>query len=216
MSNSGGGLEAGDVRVLAVVLRRLLREEPVDPPALSAGLGLAHPELDAALRRLAAAGVIYVSGRSVIAAYPLSAVPTRHRLRIGRRTAYANCAVDALAVPPMVDEPVRIESACAHCDAAIAVAAHAGSIIESRPAAPVVFHVSRDCCDAGPAVLSRCPHINFFCDTSHAEIWLAARPTLSGDVLPLVHAAARAQARFASTIRLSRGEAVQPAELRGG
>ncbi len=216
MSTPGGGLEADDTRVLAVVLRRLVQEEPVDPASLSAGVGLARPALDAALRRLDAAGVVYLRGGSVSTAYPLSAVPTRHRLRIGRRTAYANCAVDALAVPPMVDRDVRIESACARCEAAIVVAAHAGRVIESRPAAAMVFHVGRDCCDAGPTVLTQCPHINFFCDASHARMWLAGHPTLSGDVLPLTQAAARARGRFASIIRLARGEAVQPAEFRGG
>jgi alkylmercury lyase-like protein len=216
MSHARAGLEPNDVRVLAEILRQLLRAEPVDAPVLCAGAGLSRADVESALRRLDAAGIVYADGGSVSAAYPLSAVPTRHRVRIGARTAYANCAVDALAVPLMVDEAVWIESACGHCGAAIAVAAHGERIVESRPAAPVVFHVHRDCCGAGPAVLTRCPHINFFCDASHAQRWLAAHPTLSGDVLPLVQAAARARDRFASIIRLSRGEMVRPADLRGG
>ncbi len=204
---------AGDVRVLALVLRRLLHGQPVHSSALSAELGLAPADLDAALGRLDAAGAVYLADGLVAAAYPLSAVPTRYRVRIGESTAYANCAVDALAVPFMVDDPLRIESDCADCGEAITIAVQGDRILAATPTAPVLFHVSRDCCEAGPAVLTRCPHINFFCDAAHAHRWLAAHPERSGDILTLGQAVAQARESFAAVIRVSRGEEVSPARL---
>ena len=48
----------------------------------------------------------------ISAAYPFSALPTRHRVRIsGGATVYAMCAIDALGMPVMVGLPVVIESA---------------------------------------------------------------------------------------------------------
>lgn len=48
----------------------------------------------------------------ITAAYPFSALPTRHQVRIaGNATAYAMCAIDALGMSAMTGLPVLIESA---------------------------------------------------------------------------------------------------------
>lgn len=79
-----------DTRVLAAVLRRLLRGERVTPTSLSMGTGLMRQEVEDAFGRLDAAGALYLADGIVRAAYPLSGIPTRHRLGIGSATAYAN------------------------------------------------------------------------------------------------------------------------------
>jgi hypothetical protein len=201
-----------DARVLASVLRRLLRGEALGSMRLGLGTGLAPAEVEAALTRLHAAGAIYLAEEMIRAAYPLSGVPTRHRLSIGSATVYANCAMDALAVPFMVDEPVGIESECAQCGGPVAVPMRGDRVLATEPAAPVVLYVApRDCCEAGPAVLTRCPYINFFCGEEHAVRWRTAHPDRPGRVLQFAEAIGQARERFDVVIRLVRDGDVSPA-----
>jgi hypothetical protein len=205
-----GEVTSLELRVHQVVLRRLLRGEPADLAALSASTRLRPDEVAQVVSKLSEFGAIHVMDGVLIAAYPLSGLATRHRVRRDGTIVYANCALDALAVPFMVDEIVSIESDCAHCGKATALQMNGDRILAVHPGSLVVFHVSRDCCEAGPAVFTRCPHINFFCGTDHADRWLAANPGRSGDVLSLPQAVARARGRFASTISLVRSEERQP------
>jgi len=198
--------------VLASVLRGLLRGEVPSPTRIGPGTGLAPAEVEAALTRLHTAGAVYLADGRIRAAYPLSGVPTRHRLSIGRATTYVNCAIDALGVPFMVDEPVRIESECAQCGRPVAVQMRGDAVLAADPAAPVVLYVAPGgCCEAGPAVLTRCPYINFFCDDEHATRWQASHPERPVSVLRFTEAVAQARERFDMVIRLARGEDVPPA-----
>ncbi len=192
-------------RVRAAVLRRLLRGERLDLAALAAEADLDPGAVAGALETLDAAGAIYMADGAVTAAYPLSAVPTPHRVRLDRTAVYACCAIDALAVPAMRSRAGTVESRCAYCDAEIAVQVKDGRVIESRPEHAIVFSVARDCCESGPAVLTRCPHINFFCGSDHLSRWRSERPRLAGDTLTLAQAVERALEIFRPTIELVRG-----------
>ncbi len=194
-----------DARVLAAVLRRLLRGGTVSPASLDPGTGFTQAEAEVALARLEAAGALYMADGAVRAAYPLSGVPTRHRLEMGGTTAYANCAMDALGVPSMVDRPVSVESACAQWGEPVLVRMSGDRVLAARPAAPVVLYVAPECCEPGPAILTRCPYINFFCGDEHAARWQAAHPERPGRVLPLAEAVTQARERFAFVSRLVRG-----------
>jgi hypothetical protein len=56
-----------------------------------------------ALSELVEIGAVVVGDDGeVVAAYPLSAIPTRHRVEVGELHPWANCAFDALAVPGML------------------------------------------------------------------------------------------------------------------
>jgi hypothetical protein len=210
---SGSGAAGHDARVLAYVLRRLLRGDAPGPAEIGAELAIAPEEAEAALARLHTAGAIDLVDGVLRTAYPLSAVPTRHRLQVGSAAAYANCAVDALAVPFLVDEPVGIESACAQCGEPITLRMRGGTVLAAEPPAPTVWYAAAECCEAGPAVLTRCPYINFFCDTAHAAAWAQAHPERRGAVLALTGAVASARERFASVARAARGGAVALADL---
>lgn len=202
-----------EARVLAAVLRRMLRGEPVSSATVGMATGLAPEEVEAALAALDAAGTIYRRDGRVAAAYPLSGSPTRHRLAVGHATAYANCAFDALAVPFMVDDPIEIESACALCEGPIALRMSGGRVLSAQPEAPVVYGVSEACCEPGPAVLTRCPYITFFCGAGHAAAWQRAHPERTGTIASLADAVVRAGERFAAVARLVRGGEVSLAEL---
>jgi Alkylmercury lyase len=106
---------------------------------------------------------------------------------------------------PAVAQALTIASPCAHCSTGITVALREDRVLSSEPESPVVFHVGRDCCEAGPAVLTRCPHINFFCGADHLNRWRSEHPVLAGDVLTLAQAVRRAREIFGPTIDLVRG-----------
>ncbi len=145
--------------------------------------------------------VVNESGR-VVAAYPLSATPTRHIVEVGSFKTWANCAIDALAVPRMLGRSGRITSECAHCGTAITIEV-AGETVLGTPASIVVGYGGlADCCDR-PAIEARCPYISFFCSTEHADSWV--RPgSWVGEFLPLPRAAAVAADRFRSIIDVYR------------
>ena len=193
--------------VRTAVLAHALHGRPVTIPSLAAATGMPRGEVAAALAALDETGAVYLRDGTIIAAYPFSLVPTAHRIAIGEAMVYANCAVDALAIPPMADEPAQIVSACGHCGAAVTVTMHGGRVLGSRPATPVVFYVERDCCAVGPAVLTRCPHIQFFCDRDHAARWQASHPELRGTVFDLASAAAFSSEHFSKAIRAVRESA---------
>lgn len=184
-----------------------LHGRPVTIPSLAQATGRPPGEVAAALTALHEAGAVYVRDGAIIAAYPFSIPPTAHRVIIGELTVYANCAVDALAVPPMVDEAAEIASPCGRCGGPVTVAMHGDRVLGSRPAAPAVFYVGKECCAAGPAVLTRCPHIQFFCGRDHVAQWLNVHPELRGAVYDLAAAAAFASRHFSEAIRAVRESA---------
>jgi Alkylmercury lyase len=193
-----------DARVRTAILRHALHAQPVTPESLAVAARLTQEDVKAAFVALHETGTIYLRDGAVIAAYPFSLVPTQHRVTIAGVTAHANCAVDALAVPSMVDEPAHVSSTCGHCGAPVTVIMRSDRILASQPAAPVVFHLDMDCCAPGPAVLTRCPHIQFFCDRDHAGQWQEAHPEHRGTVLDTAEAAAFASKHFAAAIRAVR------------
>lgn len=195
-----------DRRVRTAILDHALHGRLVTTPSLAAATGLAPEGVEAALTALHETGAIYLCDGIIVAAYPLSLVPTAHRVTTGKVTTYANCAIDALAVPPMTDPAAEIASACGHCRAPIAVTMQGDRILGSAPAAPMVFYLAKDCCAPAPAVLTRCPYIQFFCSRSHAAQWQEAHPQHRGAVLDLVEAAAFAGRHFAEVIRAVRGD----------
>lgn len=193
-----------DDRVRTAILRHALHAQPVDLESLAAAVGVIPKDVEEALGTLQEAGAIHLRDGAVVAAYPFSLVPTPHGVTIAGVMAYANCAVDALAVPPMADEAAQVSSTCGHCGAPVTVTMRGDRILESKPAAPVVFYPDRDCCNPGPAVLTRCPHILFFCGRDHAARWQEVRFELRGSVLSLADAAAFASRHFDTTIRAVR------------
>ena len=186
------GLDDGR-RLQAQILHALLEgRSPDRNELLRSGVAAATPQ---AWEDLVHSGALIVaeSGR-VVAAYPLSANPTRHIVEVGSFEAWANCAIDALAVPRMVGRSGRIFSKCAHCGAAITIEVADETVLGAPASIVVGYGGLADCCDR-PAIEARCPYINFFCNIEHGDSWL--RPgSWAGEFLPLPRAAAVAVDRF--------------------
>ena len=119
----------------------------------------------------------------ITAAYPFSAVPTRHRVRIsGGPAVFAMCAIDALGVSAMVGVPVVIESADPSTGEPVTVQVD-GSAGRWDPATAVVY-VGRtgDGC-AGPSASVCCGYMNFFATRAAAAAWADSHPQITGGVL---------------------------------
>ena len=74
--------------------------------------------------------------------YPVSALPTRHRVHLGDgRTFSAMCAIDALGSAFTFKQNTRVESSCSECGEPIHVEIENGQITALRPHTTHVLHV---------------------------------------------------------------------------
>jgi hypothetical protein len=126
----------------------------------------------------------------ILAAYPFSARPTPHRLRLRNgREVFAMCAMDALGVSAMLDQPVLIHSHCIHCATPILLEVQGKRLATIQPPTVVVWYQSA-AADCVPAI-AKCPGINFFCQAAHRGAWGQAHPDSKGDELTLATALER-------------------------
>jgi Alkylmercury lyase len=130
----------------------------------------------------------------IAVAYPFSAVPTRHRVRIGDRVdVYAMCAVDALGMAPMLGQDAVIESVDVTDGHPISVVMRDGGSTW-QPVGAVVFigadpggGASADCC---------CDYLNFFTDRFSAQAWIAEHTAVPGQIINQSEAEALAARLF--------------------
>jgi hypothetical protein len=149
---------------------------------IAAGAG---SDVTATLVALHTADAIRLAPNGQIAvAYPFSATPTRHRVRVGDHATgvdvYAMCAIDALGIASMLDQDTLIESVDTTTDQAITVTSTGGHT-RWEPATAMVFvgadaggGSSADCC---------CDYLNFFTDHQTAKAWTIAHPHIPGQIL---------------------------------
>jgi len=151
---------------------------------------------EAVLARLHAADFLRLGpGGQIRAAYPFSAVPTRHLVDIDRgpRT-HAMCAIDALGIAAMLSTRVTITSTDPGTGEPVTVTVHAGGKSAAwQPPAAVVFSGQRTWCGPGdtppggraraPADQVCCGHVNFFTASASAAAWASAHPEITGQIL---------------------------------
>ena len=104
------------------------------PTEAAEALGLRADEVEAAYRRLhdAHALVLQQDGTTIRMLNPFSAVETAHRVELGGRGWFANCAWDALGIPAALDADGRIESACPDCGEQLELEVSEGELVRGR------------------------------------------------------------------------------------
>jgi hypothetical protein len=134
-------------------------------------------------------------GGQIRAAYPFSAVPTRHLVDIdGGSQAHAMCAIDALGVAAMLSTGVTISSTDPGTDEPVTVTVHAdGKNAAWQPSAAAILTGRRTWCGPGdstpgawaaaPAEEVCCGSVNFFTSYANAAVWASAHPEVTGQVL---------------------------------
>ncbi|MEU4195690.1 alkylmercury lyase family protein [Kribbella sp. NPDC026611] len=119
-------------------------------------------------------------GGEIVVAYPFSALPTRHRVRIaGQVDVYAMCAIDALGIAPMLGRPTSIRSSDPTSGEAISMAMN-GDETTWTPPTTVAF-IGADA--PGPSADTCCNYLNFFATPDAAKAWTAAHPEVPGQIL---------------------------------
>ena len=94
----------------------VVRGGPIPVDDIVAPSRVTAPTIHDTLVALDDADLIRVRDGHVDIAYPFSASPTPFVVRApGGREWYACCAMDALGIAPMLDQPVQIRSRCHHC-----------------------------------------------------------------------------------------------------
>lgn len=149
--------------------------DTLDDPAtpVAAVLGRLH---DADVIRLDATG-------EIAAAYPFSARPTAHHVRIHGGTAVnAMCAIDALGIGAMLDADITIETAAPSTGEPITIAIH-DQQLTAQPPTTVVFVGGRS--TQGPSADTCCHYLNFFPDRAAGQAWADTHPTISGITIDL-------------------------------
>jgi len=119
----------------------------------------------------------------ITAAYPFSALPTRHRVQIaGNAAVFAMCAIDALGISAMTGLPVVIESADLSTGEPVTVDVDgASSTWDPVTAVAYVGRTGGEC--AGPSASVCCGYINFFATRAAAAAWAASHPEIVGGIL---------------------------------
>jgi hypothetical protein len=119
----------------------------------------------------------------ITAAYPFSALPTRHQVRIAdNATVFAMCAIDALGISAMVGLPVAIESADPSTGEPVTVKVDEASSTWD-PATAVVYVGRTDGECAGPSASVCCGYINFFATRAASAAWAASHPQITGGIV---------------------------------
>ncbi|MEV6105677.1 alkylmercury lyase family protein [Streptomyces sp. NPDC051940] len=130
----------------------------------------------------------------IAAAYPFSAAPTAHRVRLaGGVDVWAMCAIDALGIPDMLAADAVITSTDPVTGDAVTVTATGGSMTW-QPAGAVVYVGSRSCAGAAADVV--CGALNFFGSRRSAQAWSEQHPDYLGSVVDQARAHALGRSVF--------------------
>lgn len=168
---------------------------PPSPGVVDALTGGVQGSIPSALVDLHEADLVLLTeAGEVRAAYPFSPTPTRHQVRLASGVVvYGMCAVDALGISMMADQPVVISSE--EPEVARVVEVHVDRADATWvPDSAVVYVVLGD--DGATSADSTCSHINFFSTIEAAQSWADRRPNLTGILLNQAEALAVGIAEF--------------------
>lgn len=192
------GRLTGDERVLYQwILRRFA--DAVPPSAADVAAQAERFGLDpaAALATLAREDLVHSDDGAITVAYPFSARPRGHQVLIdGRRRVEAMCAIDALGIAPMLDDPVGISSHDPVSGGRVWVRLDSadGGGAWWEPSDAVVLAASASC--GGPSFRGCCDVLNFFTSTATAARYLRHHSDVSGFAIPIPEAIAVGRAVF--------------------
>jgi hypothetical protein len=182
------------------ILRRFATEgrpTSTDTAAEAGRLGLDAQET---LAKLAREDLVHLGDDGeVVVAYPFSGRPTAHQVRFpSGHEAYAMCAIDALGVGPMFEQPVQIESKDPLAGDAVLVqlAPEGDGRWEPETAVVVAGVLDR----SGDSFRGCCPALNFFASAENGARWLAQHPQVRGQVVSMPEAVAAGRAVFGDVL----------------
>lgn len=118
-----------------------------DAGALAGAVGCSRAASRQLLETLATKGCAVRDGMDgrIVAAYPLSIRPTRHRVTLGTgQRVHALCAVDALGTSPLFGTSAVVESSCPHCRRTIRLRVEDGEVRVREPSGAALWYTLTD------------------------------------------------------------------------
>jgi Alkylmercury lyase len=187
MGPGGRGRAAPPERGLRVVHQAVLRSfvnTGVAPSFAALAEHAAPFDVTAVLAELESGDFVYLNqDGQITAAYPFSALPTRHLVRISEAaTVFSMCAIDALGISAMTGRPVVIESADPATGDSVTVHVD-GATSTWDPATAVVYvGYTGGQCD-GPSASVCCGYMTFFATRASASAWASSHREIRGGIL---------------------------------
>jgi hypothetical protein len=166
-----------------VILRAFaITGSPPAPSELTRAAAASGAGAQDVLERLHAADVVHLGPDGDLqAAYPFSASPTRHRVRLADGVEVsAMCVIDALGIPSMLGTDAVITTADPVSGTPITVTATGGQFTWD-PNTAVVFVGARP--GHGPSAQTCCDYLNAFTDRPQAGTWVHAHPQVHREIL---------------------------------
>jgi Alkylmercury lyase len=101
---------------------------------LAAALSRSEKIVRSGLQRLAGLHILVLQQDTseILRAAPFWALPTAFHVQSGKRSWWASCVWDALAIPLMLRRDARVSSACACCDSAMELTVRRGRLLQAR------------------------------------------------------------------------------------
>jgi len=181
------------------VIERFARATPPTAAELAAQAHTLTLDPNAALAALAREDLVHTDDEGAITvAYPFSAHPRGHEVTLGGRVVQAMCAIDALGIAAMLDQPVEV---CSHDPLSgreIRVHADPEAVISWEPETAVVLAGSSSC--EGPSYCGCCDVLNFFESTDNAQRYLRDNANVDGMPVSIPEAAAAGRAIFGAIL----------------
>lgn len=143
-SNLAGRLTAGEQSFRRVLLELIIRlKRPVTGKDLAEAAGVSLAESDTRIAAIFAKGLLAkTAGGEIAFVYPVSALPTRHRVSLADgRDLYAMCAIDALGCTFEFGQDAKVISSCSQCQQPISVALKGVQLRRAEPATIKVMHI---------------------------------------------------------------------------
>lgn len=153
------------------LLRLLARGAPVSVDALAEATERSASDV---LDTLAESPDTEYDDDGRIVGHGITLRPTPHEFVVAGRTLYTWCALDTLAFPAMLDEPVQINSPCHATGRPVRITVTPDELIDVDPATAAVSIVLPD--PTSTVRASFCSHIWFFADIDVARSWHVEHP----------------------------------------
>lgn len=153
-----------------VIVSLVARGRPPHRSEVAARVGA--DQVEQALTRLGDDDLIVLADdrREILGAYPVTSEVTPYEIQVNGHRIYGMCALDALAVGPMFDQPVEIRSQCRVTGAAVYLSQAGERILEAQPPG-VRVGVRWQRPSGGSAAHSLCREMVFLRDDNAAAAW---------------------------------------------
>jgi hypothetical protein len=198
-SERAARLSAGERALYRWLIERFALGAPPTAAQLAEQAQTLALDLDAFLAALAREDLAHTDDQgAVTVAYPFSARPRGHEVAVDGRVVQAMCAIDALGIAAMLDQPVEVHSHDPVSGAEIRVRVSPDGVIDSRPEAAVVLAGSSAC--EGPSYCGCCDVLNFFESAENVQRYLDENTSVTGMPISLGEAAAAGRAIFGAVL----------------